>query len=288
MTTALSWKVGVAAIGIILAGVAATEIAARNKAMELAKEYGHVRKKATNAPEVRITTTEGAKKLIPHLAHVPDLYKVGIYAVPLTSDQLTEINKLSGVDTLHLAGCDLTDEHVALLSEMSWLETLDISGNPITDKSLVSIGKLTRLKKLDLSQTAIDGHLLGELHGLSNLWRIRLTGTSVSDETVGELTQIRKLRELSLNGTEVSADGLKLLANLHWLQLLALPEERVFGKSTRENITQRKEAKWKFIAEFNELKRKAYQEASAEGLEIPDRFVSPFPEKRWGEIEPSE
>lgn len=288
MAMALGWKVGATTVVVLATAWGVMQFQARNEAMRLAKEYGQVRDESFNAPEVRITTVEGAKELIPHLANVPDLYKVGIYNVPLTQDQLREISELDNVDVLHLGKCDLTDEDVSLLSGMSRIEHLSVSANSLTDKAFESIAEMKNLQKLDMSRTEVDGHLLGKLQSLPHLWQIRLSGTKVSDETVGELTKLRKLREISLNGTDVSADGVKKLAQLHWLQQVAIPEERVFGEATHENIETFKDTKWKFIAEFNELKRQRYQEAVAEGLDVPDRFVSPFPTKRWGTIEPSQ
>lgn len=280
MTAAFGWKVGAGLVATLFAGWAAAEFATRYRAMQLAQEYGHVRSGAINAPEVRITTVEGAEKLIPHLDNVPDLYKVGVYAVPLKADQLIEISKLHNVDTLHLGACSLSDQEVEILAEMPHLIYLDISGNPLTDKALKSIAKIESLEQLDLSKTDVEGHLLGELQNLPRLRVIRLANTKVNDSTLDELAKVTSIEDVSLTNTEISAVGLMELASLHRLRLLALPEERIYGNASHDNISQFKEAKWKFMAEFNELKREKYKEAIAEGLEVPDRFVSPFPEKR--------
>ncbi|WP_442484489.1 leucine-rich repeat domain-containing protein [Aeoliella sp. SH292] len=279
MAIALSWKAGFAVVATLFAGWTVTHLAARNEAMQLAKEYGHVRKGAINAPEVRIMTAEGAEYLVPALAHVPDLYKVSIYSVPLTPDQLAEISKLRHVDTLTI-GAELTDDDVALLSKMTWVEDLDLSYNPLTDKSLEYIGKMKDLKALRLAQTKIDGNGLGQLQDLPHLRKLHLSGTKIDDKALDELAKITSIEEISLTNTAVSAEGLMKLTSLHRLRLLAFPEEQVFGDSSHDNLTQFKEAKWKFIAEFNELKRQRYDAAVADGLDVPDQFVSPFPEKR--------
>lgn len=279
MATALNLKVGASALAVILVAWGATELAARKKAMGLAKEYGYVRDSAINAPEVRIMTEEGASELIPHLHNVPDLYKVGIFAVPLKSDQMKELSQLDDLEVLHLAGCDLSDDDVALLIGMPKLRFLDVSSNPLSDDALKSIAKLSGLEELDISRTDVDGHLLGELQNISRLRKIRLAGTKIDDSTLEELAKVRSLEDISLTHTEISAEGLMKLAPLHRLRLLAIPGERIYGKATHDNMAEHEEAVLAFWSEFNATKRKAYQEAVANGDDVPDQFVSPFSEK---------
>lgn len=265
---------------LVLASWMVTHVYGCSEAMRLAKEYGHVRKGAINAPEVRIMTAEGAEKLIPYLHRVPDLYRVGIFTVALTPDQLRDISKLRSVDRLAIGG-ELTDEDVAMLSGMTWVDALDLSYNPITDEALDHIAKMKSIRVLRLVGTKIEGHNLGVLGQLNHLEQIDLGVTSVNDQTVGELKKLPRLREVSLSNTNISAEGLMQLADLHWLQQVALPEERVYGKATHKEMPQHRERVQRIWSQFNALKRKKYQESKDRGEDVPDEFVSPFPDKLW-------
>ena len=68
---------------------------------------------------------------------------------------LEQLNGLTDLQTLDLAGTEVTDAGLTHLKGLTQLVSLDLSGTNITDAGLMNLKGLTRLVTLDLSGTNI-------------------------------------------------------------------------------------------------------------------------------------
>ncbi len=185
----------------------------------------------------------------------PEFFRT-IYTVwvrrKVPDSELTFLQGLTGLRTLHLAGTDVSDAGLSFLGSMHRLWGLDLMRCPlIGDDSARQIGGLAELKELYLSGTGVtdaglacvrgkrglrviflndlrvtDAGLLN-LEGLTNLESLALGGTRVTDAGMPHLKGLTKLNQLGLNGTRVTDAGLASLEGLAALQTLNLDDTRV-------------------------------------------------------------
>ncbi len=144
----------------------------------------------------------------------------------LFGDMVAAISQLDGVsnlEELYLAGTTFDDEAAALLTRFPKLRQLRVSQSQLSDQGLEHLAKLKSLTVLDLSENSqiFDGglqHLSGmrQLKSL-NLWRVNIT-----DLGIEHLAGLTNLESLNLDNTQLSDSGLQHLSRMTKLKFLHL------------------------------------------------------------------
>lgn len=165
-------------------------------------------------------------------APIPRLSFVGLQSLDasfsrLTSEHLTHLSGLSGLQRLNLNGTNVRD--VSPLSSLATLQTLSLKDTQVSDVS--PLKGLFALKSLDLSNTPVSN--LTALSCLSSLQRLDLRDTRVRDVTA--LGGLSALRQLHLGRTDVF--DVASLAGLSSLEGLSLEFTFVYDVSSLATLT---------------------------------------------------
>ena len=146
--------------------------------------------------------------------------------------------------TLHLHRVGLTDAGLSEIGRLTSLQTLDVGGNRLTEVGVRHLGPLVNLTDLDLSaedvqqaefdflacqrgrankplpedvrrRARIGDPAIETLRSLSRLRILDLSGSHMSDRAVGSLAELKELERLSLHANcFLSDEGVKSLSAL--------------------------------------------------------------------------
>ena len=159
----------------------------------------------------------------------PEFFRT-IYTVwvrrKVPDSELTFLQGLTELRTLHLAGTDVSDAGLSFLSSMPHLWGLDLMRCPlIGDGSAREIGGLAELKELYLSGTRITDVGLACLRGKDRLRILFLSDLPVTDAGLANLEGLTGLTAVDLNGTQVTDAGLAVLKRMSALEQLGLSQD---------------------------------------------------------------
>lgn len=128
----------------------------------------------------------------------------------VTTEQISKLTHLQGLNSLQVANTGIKDEAVAEIAKLSSLVALHASGNNLTDRALEHIANLSELKVLDVSGNQIRGDFepLVNLKKLAWLVVKDLPLDAASLETFGALPALDRL---TLNEGQVSEEQVQQL-----------------------------------------------------------------------------
>jgi Leucine Rich repeat len=170
----------------------------------------------------------------------------------VTDSELSFLQELTELRTLHLPRTDVTDSGLSCLRSMPHLWGLDLmncslvgdasareisglvelkelylNGTRFTDMGLACVRGKRELRVLFLSDLRVTDAGLDHLEGLTNLESLALNGTQVTDAGLVHMEGLTKLWQLGLNGTQVTDAGLAHLKGLTGLKFLMLDKSQV-------------------------------------------------------------
>jgi hypothetical protein len=160
------------------------------------------------------------------VAQMPALTALRIDAVPLGTEPLADLSRMTGLRELSLVRTAIEDQGFEHLAALEQLESLDVSLNErllgTTFSELVQQGRFPRLTSLAADETQFGVAGLKQIGRLTQLQSLRLSSGAVSDEALQGLQNCTELRVLFLRGNPLTGPGLKHLARLKQLEELHL------------------------------------------------------------------
>ena len=124
--------------------------------------------------------------------------------------------KISAADdsrevSFYLSSKPIGDAQLANINSISNIIWLNLAGTEITDASLKQIARLPQLKKLHLERTKIGDNGLKHLKGASQLTYLNLYGTQVTDAGLEHIQSLPKLEKLYVWKSKVTDAGIAAL-----------------------------------------------------------------------------
>ncbi len=168
-----------------------------------------------------------------YLARFPklrDLYVGGARAgevLPITDDDLGQLEHLANLRVLSLSHCQITDAALWHIGKCAGLEHLYLSHTPITCAGLRHLVDLDELRGIALEGTNVTDHGVGDLGSLRSLAWIDLSDTRIGDGWLQHVGKHGDLQSLCLSGTDISDGGLSYLGALSKLKTLFLSRTNV-------------------------------------------------------------
>ena len=150
----------------------------------------------------------------------------------LAASQFVHLEKLTGLQELHLRGPEVSDAGLVHLRPLKQLRELILSDRQITDAGIAHLKGLIEMRLLQLSGTGITDAGLKHLRGMSRLERLGLGFNEVSDAGLSQLLALSNLRYLDLGWTRVT--DVRLLKTLPLLEEVNLEGTQVTDESTAE------------------------------------------------------
>jgi internalin A len=163
------------------------------------------------------------------IVKLPNLTRLDLSNTSLDGVDLRSLSKLNSLARLNLDSSGatptgLTDARLPELQGLTDLRELRLAGNPISDAGIAELSPLRRLQRLQIAQTQITHGALKSVGRLSNLAELDLFGTAITDAGVADLGGLHQLAVLDLGMTQITDAGLKQLARLGELRCLNLEE----------------------------------------------------------------
>ena len=134
---------------------------------------------------------------------------------------LEQLDGLTDLQTLNLAGNEVTDAGLRHVKAMTNLRSLNLGFTKVTDAGLKDIRDLTRLTELVLHDTDITDDGLRYLKGLKVLRELEIQSTKITDAGLEHLKGMTSLKSLALYGTKATDAGIDKLQQ-------ALPNCKIF------------------------------------------------------------
>jgi hypothetical protein len=192
-----------------------------NKSVSISSDGASVEVRADAMPELseRLNEPGRVSKLVvrPHGRVRPDLRILA---------------KLSGLQTLSLAGVAIDDDDLPLIVALPALESLNLSLTPISDKGVAdNLWKCTRLKELTITSSRLSNASLPFIGKMHALRRLTLGGPKIErpfavvmpgQESYADLAALDKLEILDLRGADVRDSDLIEFSKLDSLREIRL------------------------------------------------------------------
>lgn len=164
------------------------------------------------------------------MAHVGALSSVRALTISGKMDTVTDkgvrhLEKLQGLDELHLAWTKVTATGVEHIARLKTLRRLDFSPpwkSKFTEAGLSDLKKMGAVERVFMGSDGIDDKALKSLRTLASLHEFDLCCTKVTAAGLKELAALKNLRRLNLSHCRIGDLGLeplKRLSNLEWLIL---------------------------------------------------------------------
>ncbi len=142
--------------------------------------------------------------------------------------ELSFLNHLTQLRTIHLVGTNITDDGLTCLRSMPRLWGVDlVRSTRVTDASAGSISGLTDLKELYLNGTQFTDAGLSCVRGKSKLQTLFLGELKITDAGLENLAGLTDLKALGLGGTRVTDTGLVRIGRFRKLGQLGLQRTQV-------------------------------------------------------------
>lgn len=124
---------------------------------------------------------------------------------------LDAIEQLPQLRRLRIRNILLTTDNLKPIFELNGLESLDLSKTRLSDSSIAWICD-THLRWLNVSHTWLGDTAVNEIATLDKLQYLNLERTGVSDRSIDALSEMRGLRHLIIRRTSITAAGAKQLS----------------------------------------------------------------------------
>ena len=126
------------------------------------------------------------------------------------------VSKISAADdsrevSFYLSSKPIGDAQLANINSISNIIWLNLAGTEITDAALKQIARLPQLRKLHLERTNIGDDGLKHLKGASQLTYLNLYGTQVTDAGLEHIQSLPKLEKLYVWKSKVTEAGIAAL-----------------------------------------------------------------------------
>lgn len=142
----------------------------------------------------------------------------------LTDEALTELAKLTYLNTLNAVDVGLTDEQCAYLADLDHLRSLNLGGNPITSASLLHLSRMDLLTGVYLNATEISGENLELLIANDEIKILDLSNTALTDADMKKLAASTSINWLLIKGNCLTDAGILDLAPMPELRHLTVME----------------------------------------------------------------
>jgi internalin A len=178
--------------------------------------------------------------------------------VPLRSDDMSFLKRLTKLDSLKLLDTGLTDTWLVYVEDVKSLRTLELDDMTITTESLHHLRGLTNLTALSLHWARVTS--LEPLRALTKMTHLSLAYTPVADSALPFLQRLPLLSVLDLRRTNITDAGMVTLSGLSSLRELDLSQTKVTdaglthlagSKSLRSVVVRETEVTDAGIAEFS-------------------------------------
>jgi len=153
-----------------------------------------------------ITGGKITKAGLVHLRQLPDLQRLYINDLPISSNALENVAEMTKLDVLSLRNTKIGDEGMAHLRKLKALTVLNLSKTKITNNTLKQIRGLKRLDTLVLADTAVTGDGFTDLQFLKNLRTLNVDRCKSVPGNLSTLGGMRELRMLYIKGCSVPQD----------------------------------------------------------------------------------
>ena len=160
-----------------------------------------------------------------------DLTSLFIQGEPtaITDEVLTNINHLTGLQTLILRDCNLTAKAATTFNCFPHLENLALVDTEISGDGIAKLRRLRQLDSLTANDVRNPSVFLTKLSSQSKLRTLSLKNAGLSDSDLKLIAQMTNLRDLTIGGNrEITKKGLAYLAGckkLKKLQIKHIPIE---------------------------------------------------------------
>lgn len=169
--------------------------------------------------------TSCSKETFEDLATLPNLRKLELWRLPISSAGYRGLSRLRNVKDLRLIGCNLADEDLKSIGELQSLEELTIFSaeglDRIRDGSFFPFEPGTRPKSARLATSFADSRVtdvgLRELKSLPRLHSLWIDGYAINGQGFDALA-ILPLTDISLSSSMLDNAGLKTILSCRTLQ----------------------------------------------------------------------
>lgn len=142
------------------------------------------------------------------VGQTPNLESLMLRHLKLDNEACAAIGRLTSLEYLDLAGCQLTLDSVKSLTKLSGLKNLDIHGATVDERFGDVLGALTTLTMLEAYGSTVTSESMKQLLNLSRLQYLDISDTSVDDQFASTLEKLTTLVDLRIERTPLTSRGL--------------------------------------------------------------------------------
>lgn len=137
------------------------------------------------------------------------------------------LSELTTLRTLSLQGLNPTKQGLTDLAKLTELQSLDLESTLIDDEGLRLLSSLQKLQHLSLKNTLVTGRAVPHLEKYPQLTSLSLELTRLTAEEFQQLVAIENLEHLEVSNTQFSGKSLMALASMSRLRSVAAQQSRV-------------------------------------------------------------
>jgi hypothetical protein len=172
-----------------------------------------------------------------------DIEALDTTSMPLTSQGLRNVSRLTGLKHLSLEDTDIVDSDLLLISKLKNLITLRMTRTGITGKEFRSLCTLEKLEAIDAGFNNLNDKYLGDLRCLRNLQRLDLARSNLTEQSLLSMKDLKGIKSLIVRGNRAITDKtVRLLPSADTLSYIDLSESRITGNSAQ------------YLSKFNNLR----------------------------------